>query len=279
MKPLEIPYNFDKNLITLLSQLDSSGKMYSCIYMPPFKFDYVGAKHNYIHSDNNSVNKNFPNTREEYVSHVNNIMSYFPNKLMLLLQQKNCCMPADLLRWYYQLGFKRFCVGSVQQAHEIRKLFSDVEIIGSITMKVTPEDLQEDKYSIFDGFVLFFPYNRDLEMIKRLPKKYNYILLVNCQCDITCPGTHHWFASVEEEKNSLQRCPHSYRPDTWENIIQIRPMDLSVFDPYISSYKLQGREYITVHLLRDIYFYSMDWSKHFPSNAFGDESLYAPSKK
>ena len=273
MKPLEIPYNFDKNLIDILKQFDSKGQRYSCIYAPPFKFDYVGAKHNYIHLNNNSINNNFPKTREEYIEHITYINNIFPNKLMLLLQQQNCYMPAHLLTWYYNLGFKKFCVGSVKQATIIKELFQDVEIIGSITMKVTIEDLQKTEYNIFDGFVLFFPYNRDLESIQKLPKKYKYILLVNCQCDVTCQGTHHWFANIPEEKTSLQRCPHLYRSDSWENIIQIRPMDLPVFDPYISSYKLQGREYVTADLLKDIYLYTTDWSV-FPPTHFEDKTLY-----
>ena len=60
MKPLEIPYNFDKNLIFMLYQIDPTGEKYNCIYLPPFKYDYVGAKHNYVHTNNNSINKNFP---------------------------------------------------------------------------------------------------------------------------------------------------------------------------------------------------------------------------
>lgn len=275
MKPLEIPYNFDMNLISMLKQIDKHNNICNCIYLPPFQYDYVGAKHNYIHLNNNSVNKNFPITRTEYVEHINFINKYFPNKIMLLLQQQNCCMQKHLLTWYYNLGIKNFCVGSIKQALEIKNNFKDTEVIGSITMKVTPQDLQKKEYEIFDGFVLFFPYNRDIELIKSLPKQYKYILLVNCQCDVICEGTHHWFANSAEEKCSLLKCPHHYRDQSWENIIKIRPMDLDLFDPYISSYKLQGREYLTVDLLRDIYLYSTDWNKLFPSNAFGDIKLYS----
>ena len=50
-------------------------------------------------------------------------------------------------------------------------------------------------------------------------------------------------------------------------------MDLPVFDPYISSYKLQGREYVTADLLKDIYLYTTDWSV-FPPTHFEDKTLY-----
>lgn len=274
MKPLEIPYNFDKNLIFILYQIDPTGEKYNCIYLPPFKYDYVGAKHNYVHTNNNSINKNFPQTREEYISHIQHINIYFKNKLMLLLQQQNCYMPAHLINWYYNLGFKTFCVGSIKQAIIIRQLYPDVTIIGSITMKVTINDLQKEEYNIFDGFVLFFPYNRNFDLIQKLPSKYKYILLVNCNCDVICQGTHHWFANNTEEQKSFMHCPHCYRPEEWENIILIRPMDLKLFDPYISFYKLQGREYATTDLLRDVYLYTTDWENKFPSNRFNDKTLY-----
>jgi hypothetical protein len=67
-------------------------------------------------------------------------------------------------------------------------------------MKIQPEDLKKLEYSIFDSIVLWFPYNRNFNLIKHLPKNYKYILLVNCDCSIYCQGSHHWFASSQEEK-------------------------------------------------------------------------------
>ena len=39
----------------------------------------------------------------------------------------------------------------------------------NITMKVSPQDLEDNKYEIFDAIVLWFPYNRKLSVIKSLP--------------------------------------------------------------------------------------------------------------
>ena len=66
-------------------------------------------------------------------------------------------------------------------------------------MKIMPKDLEDKKYKIFNGFVLWFPYNRNLKMIQSLPKDYKYILLVNCDCSVYCQGSHHWFANYQEE--------------------------------------------------------------------------------
>ena len=103
------------------------------------------------------------------------------------------------------------------------------EIIGSITMKINPQDLEKKEYEIFDGFVLWFPYNRQINIIKQLPKKYKYTLLVNCDCSIHCNGTHHWFATKEEECNI--QCPNKYYKFNWDDIIRINPRDLSIFEP------------------------------------------------
>lgn len=35
---------------------------------------------------------------------------------MLLLQQNNMCISKELLKYYIDLGFTKFCAGSIQQA-------------------------------------------------------------------------------------------------------------------------------------------------------------------
>ena len=268
MKALEIPYNFDKNLIDALFKIDASGQIYHCIYVPPFWEDYISAKYNYVHYNGKSIKDNKQMTRQEYEAHISYINFCFPNKLMLLLQQNNSCISQNLLQYYYNLGFKKFCVGNVAQAQNIRQLYPKSEIIGSITMKISPKNLEESQYSIFDGFVLWFPYNRNIDTIKLLPQNYKYILLVNCDCSIYCKGTHHWFASAEDE--SQIRCPSNY---DWKTIIRIDPYDLSIFEPYITYFKLQGREYLTNDIIRDIVLYSTDFKYLNPSFNI-DENKY-----
>lgn len=249
MNQFEIPYNFDYNLISSLQKLNISESIH-CIYLPPFWEDYISAKYNYIHNNGINMGNNKKMSREEYESHVAYIQSYFPGKLMLLLQQNDFCISEQLLNYYHNLGFEKFCVGNIQQAKQIKKLYCNDEIIGSITMKILPKDLSNKEYEIFDGFVLWFPYNRNLPVIKQLPKQYKYVLLVNCDCGIYCPGTHHWFASAEDEQ--IITCPNK---DRWEDNIRISPNDLSLFKPYITYFKLQGREYTSFEILQDILSY------------------------
>ena len=59
---------------------------------------------------------------------------------MLLLQQNNFCIDNELLTYYINLGFNKFCVGSIEQAKQIKKFLPSAEVIASITMKITYEE-------------------------------------------------------------------------------------------------------------------------------------------
>lgn len=277
MKTFEIPYNFDKNLIDYLKEKDSTGQLYHSIYLPPYYLDYHSAKKFYIHHNGEDMQNQQTMSREEYESHIDYIKRYFPTQLMLLLQQNNMCIDLDLLHYYINLGFTKFCVGNVEQANIIRKILPQSEIIGSITMKIMPDDLLDNKYKVFDGFVLWFPYNRKISVIKSLPKNYKYILLVNCDCNIYCSGTHHWFASKEHEENL--NCPNRNGKAQWINQIRIQPWDLPIFEPYITYFKLQGREFATEFLINDIKRYSRNYSSKYLHEEKYENKLFDFYKK
>lgn len=261
MRTFEIPYNFDKQLINFLADFNPSGELYHSIYMPPYHEDYHAAKKFYTHPGGEDMENQQIMSRQEYESHINHIKHYFPTKIMLLLQQNNMCIDIDLLYYYIDLGFTKFCVGNVEQAEVIRNILPNSEIIGSITMKIMPQDLYNERYEVFDGFVLWFPYNRKLSVVKSLPLKYKYTLLVNCDCNIYCSGTHHWFASKEYEQNV--QCPNMTEKNGWMNQIRIEPYDLPIFEPYISHFKLQGREFTTDYLINDIKRYLKKYSTKY----------------
>ena len=86
MKPLEIPYNFDTQLIDFL-------KIYSidihCIYVPPFKEHYKCAKYYYTHDNGIYMGNTFPNTLL-YFEALPNILLFFFAKLSLKLKY---CFP------------------------------------------------------------------------------------------------------------------------------------------------------------------------------------------
>lgn len=276
---IEVPYNFDKKLISYLYSYNPSGELYHCIYCPPFWKDYVSAK--YYHHDKigKNLNKNREMSRDHYVSHIDNIRNFFPSKLMLLLQQNEDLIDTDLLKEFYikKLGFRKFCVGSIAQAKIIKEIDPNLEVVASITMRCEPEDLnKEEMRKYFDCIVLWFPYNRDIEKTESLPKCFKYILLSNCGCSVHCQGIHHWLAKNEEEDKKAT-CPPK---EKFEDIILIHPEHLYLWKNCISYFKLQGREYHTSSLIQDIVFYtSADLNVEKPKEVYEFErSLYTKKK-
>ena len=246
VRTFEIPYNFDKNLIDALTKIKHIQEMCHSIYIPPYCEDYHSVKQYYDTVENGVVKMQRLITRQNYENHIEYIRQHFPNKMMLLLQQNDFVINNELLNYYINLGFTKFCVGSVEQANNIKKIMPRAEIVASITMKLSPQDLEEKQYEVFDAIVLWFPYNRKISVIKTLPKKYRYIILVNCECNVYCEGTHHWF--TDEIKLLSLDCPKT-RDNSWINTMRIYPWDLSLFEPYVSHFKIQGREYSTEYLL------------------------------
>lgn len=270
IRPFELPYNFDMRLIDFMDIYFENRKedIYS-IYFPPYRADYLAAKA-FIPSarTNTALISTYPNSRNEYIEHIKYIQKYFPNQLMLLLQHPTEIIPKEALEWYITtFGIKKFCVGNIEQAKEIKKYNSNFEITGSITMKIDKEKLESNPegYKYFDSFVLWFPFNRDIDAIISLPQNYKYVLFVNGGCSILCDGSSHWYAkNYEEDQKKLLTCPAVNGMTTPETSIIIRPMDLQFFAPYISYFKLQGREWDTQEIIKHIVMYDIDFEKQFP---------------
>lgn len=262
--------------------LDDTGNVYHSIYCCPYKDDYISAKYYHKASYGLDMVKANDMPRQEYISHINYINEKFPGKAMLLLQQNEYCMPMDKLNFYLALGFKKFCVGSLQQAKELKAISKDFEVIGSITMKISVEQLNDPEYAeYFNGFVLWFPYNRDFELLSKLPKCFDYTLLVNCDCNIQCGGTHHWFADrTRELAKPSGTCPNSQYGNKgldWNYTIRIRPNDLPAFSPYIKYFKLQGREHVTRSIMMDVCTYLGNYDQY--PGLQPDPSLYLASNR
>lgn len=259
MRQFEFPYNFDTNLIQFLHCLDPEGQTINCIYMPPFFQDYQT-----ILRTGEQANLLDHMSREEYERHVHFINSLFPGKIQILLQKKEQFMPEDMIKYYLSLGIHKFCVGSAAQAKCIKNIDKTINIVGSISMQITRKEIEENlqEYSTcFDGFVLPFKASRNLQDIKKLPKNFYYILLVNAYCNIHCTGAHHWNYDYKDSKNI--KCPGIYgfsNSISWQDAARIRPMDLGFFDPYIYIYKLQDRGWPTADIIRDYVLYSSDYS-------------------
>ena len=104
-------------------------------------------------------------------------------------------MQKDILSSYIKLGFTKFCVGNIEQALIIKDIFPEAEIITSITMHITKEDIENNLElykELFSSMVLDFSYYKNLNKIRELPKEFKYITLINSLCNIKCRGDSHW---------------------------------------------------------------------------------------
>lgn len=107
-------------------------------------------------------------------------------------------MPSYLVKKYIGLGFRNFCVGSLEQAKIIKNIDPNIKVVGSIAMHITAEQIEENdkEYSqYFNSFVLDFSYTKNLLKIKILPKNYEYMILANSRCNNQCDGDHHWWSA------------------------------------------------------------------------------------
>jgi hypothetical protein len=243
MKKFEVAYNFDKRLINYIVE-NNYQDFVEFVYMPPFWEDYSGAKRNLPNPEMGPE----PRDKKVYESHVKNIVdNNLP--LCILLQNKKQLLTKEMLEYYVKLGATSFTVNNDETAKMIKEYNSKLRVIASITKKLSYNDFISKDLSMYDYFVLYFPFNRSLETLKKLPKQYKYVLLVNCICGYTCPGEFHWFAGCDENGKELLIGPpcQSGIPN---QTIAIFADNLDMFDPYAYGYKLQGREF-PVETLKD----------------------------
>ena len=272
-RQFEFPYNFDLDLIKFLKILDPQGKTIDCIYMPPFIDDYETFLRN-----GNQADLLYRMTRMEYEKHIRFINFSFPNKIQILLQKKDQILNKTAIQYYLNLGITKFCVASIEQAKLIKEIDPKVNIVGSIAMQITEEKINNNINEFkqyFDGFVLPFRAVRHLEEIKKLPKNFYYILLINAYCNHKCTGFQHWNYTYTHKDKPLN-CPGILSSDpekskiSWEQSARVRPMDLGFFDPYIYIYKLQDRGWPTSDIIRDYILYTTNYS-YYPNIIYNEE--------
>lgn len=249
----EIPYNFDSHLIEILAYLlKDFPQICHCIYAPAFADDYPEIVRT---MDTGVVDHTM--TREKYEKHIHYINKFFPGKVQILLQRRTHMLhEKELLYYINKLGVRKFCCGTYEQAKIIKDIDPTIEVTGSITMRITHKDLDEhpEYKGVFNRFVLPFHYGRDLEGIKKLPFDYEYLILANSNCNASCIGYNHWLA---EDQTQVQ-CPGIGTDDfntPWKDFCMIRPMDLGIFQPYISTFKLQDRGWVTFEIVSALLVY------------------------
>ena len=114
MRPLEIPYNFDIALIDFL-RIYFKGRedLIHSIYLPPFQGHYHSAKEYLPQESGIGITKSsYPTTITEYLFHINYINKYFPNKVMILLQQNNQLLKNDI-EYVKEYNIYQYCENNI----------------------------------------------------------------------------------------------------------------------------------------------------------------------
>jgi len=225
MKKFEIPYmpineETNKKFIDFFSKRKEN---IECIYTPSYIRDGINTR---------VEDGNFSHDFDEYLYLLNEVKKHFPIEILI---QKNCSK--EIIQKYYSLEFKRFTINDDTLAKQLKTKYDDIILTLSITRLLHHEDIFNLDLSCYDYIVLDYRYNRQISLLKELPKKYNYVLLVNSSCNYKdrtlCPL--HWF-----DFKNYKDCKKLLKDSS-----KIYPLDLIYFDNYVHHYKLQGREYFS----------------------------------
>lgn len=278
MKKFEIPYNFnfDKNYFDNLEANKDLWGYIDTIYLPCF----VDTKIDNIQHNSREEFNHSPKTFDEYKWHIDKLKTY--NIPITLLIQKDAT--EDMVEYHINnFGIYSFIINNDELAKKLKEKYGDkIKLTLSITRIITQEEIETKDLSMYDEICLFFYFTRHLNVIKELPKKYSYIALVNSRCLYDCSVvSKHWFDIKKLNQTCIRQL---YRHGLLNMKISayVRPQDLFVFDDYISTYKLQGREYTSDRIFKEFKAYAtrqpLDISKCDNFNFENIEENYNISK-
>ena len=225
MKKFELPYNFDSDYFAFLNHYKKYFDYIKYIYMPAFKEGNIQntretsgllEKENYINYD-------------KYAQCIKQFQSL--NIDVCILIQRNATV--DIVKKYIEeFNIKYFVINDDALATTLKELYGDkIYLILSVTRHLTFNQITKNDYSMYDEICLYFWFNKHLDKIKKLPKKYKYAILVNSWCCPFCSvkdSTAHWF----DDNNH----PCKKKDDSI-----IFPESLCYFDPYINTFKMVDR--------------------------------------
>ena len=236
----EVPFNlnWDGQYFKYLDKNKDKLKYIDCVYMPTLELDH--------------------NTREEclrkpidedtYANYIKELKSYDLNVSVLI--QRDASM--ELIEKYInKYDIHDFTINDDELAKEIKSKYPDIKLRLSITRKVTPKELQEKDFSMYDVICLFFWYNKHLDTIKMLPKEYKYMLICNTECLWNCKNCDtHWFDIKNFRRTCIQERYKNGKPQ-YDKIAYIPPTELQLFENYIDVFKLEGREFLSHQIFKE----------------------------
>jgi hypothetical protein len=149
----------------------------------------------------------------------------------------------DIIKKYMDLGIHRYVVTNDATAYRIHELDPEAFVTASMTKLLKPEQIMNDDLSMYDEICLFFWYAQALDVVKTLPKKYEYSLIGGmhmCYTQCTACITH-WY---EHSKDFA--CPYRGSEFTG-NDITTRACSFTNIDyqkfwkPYLQRVKIYDR--------------------------------------
>lgn len=229
---IEVPYNYDTNL---LIQLQPYKDRIIFLYMNAYPEDCIHARMRLIPEM----------SRDVWEQHVYGIQEDgYP--LAILLQSLEP-LSDNILQYYINLNVKIFIVGNDVNAYKLKSMGAQT-IICSITRQLSLTQLAEVD-DIYDYIVAPLALNRNMYFLKKLPNRKKMVLLVNANCDMHCKYFYwHW----HDPKGIGLPCPYK---NGIKHPTFIPPADIDLFHEDIAHIKLQGREWDTTFIMRDVYAY------------------------
>ena len=236
----EVPYNFSESLIPFYKRYGSS---ISYLFLPPYPSDSINTRTSIETRKKGCCY--IPGSREEYEYHLHKIISA-GLRFLVLWQDPNCFITNEILDYYCGLGSAGFIVANDKSARTIKAYNPDLIVVASLVQRLF-HDLTKKDFRDYDQIMLYYPFNRALNVLKFLtPFKEKIVLMPNTLCHIECPSIHHWFPKnsipFKQEKDCL------VIKDKERYLLKcgfISPEHLYLFDNYVGGYKLQGREFTT----------------------------------
>ena len=232
----EVPYSFDEEIIPYYKHYLP---YVNFLFLPPYSEDLMNTR-TCLQSNIKGISY-MPQTREEYEYHLNLIKA---NKLrfVVLWQDRKNVISKEYLDYYTNLGACGFIIANDENAKIIKEYNSKLLVISSIVQRLC-KGISTKNFDYYDYCVLFYPFTRSLNAIKKLSKlKDKLVLMPNTYCHTDCQGIQHWYIEDIRTFEFDKHCP-AYNDSTKSTFIY--PEHLHLFDNYVGGYKLQGREYPT----------------------------------
>ena len=241
---IELPFNFnwDRKYFDLFDAHKNSFCNIDCVYMPTYETGGINTRESLV---------KYPETEEKYRKYIR--MFQDRDIAVNVLVQRNVTLET-IKKYYLNYGVNDFTINDNILAKKIKEQYPDIRLRLSITAKVTPDEISREDLEPYDDIVLFFWYNRQLDVIKSLPKKHSYTVLCNTICLWNCPYCEeHWFGGKDIRFTLKCGSKKILWGDTlkFKDTAYIRPEDVVYFEDYVSVFKLEGREHASSHIFRD----------------------------